>query len=146
MTPVHVASDAAVEAAARAAFDHAGTRYEAAGEEVLAWEETTEDAREYYRTMLRRAINAAWAVDAPDDTDLATRVRALADDTRDSGCIHTQELGIRIRALVGEATGPTLHDRIEALIEKGSRYGVPHVVEVWRLRDALEAHDTGDPQ
>jgi hypothetical protein len=126
MTPVHVASDAAIEAAMRT--------IEARWPGVPTY-------------IVHKAINAAYAVDAPDDTDLATRVLALADKMQYG--VEALELGSDLapilRALVGEPTGPTLHDRIEAEIGRATSAG-PGYVTARRLRAVLEAHDTGEPQ
>jgi hypothetical protein len=99
---------------------------------------------------LRGVIAAAYAVDAPDDTDLATRVLALADRWERLRFVSANAVD-ELRALVSEATGPTLHDRIEAAVCSCT----PEFVEfhgdhqadcpALKARAAL-AHDTGEPQ
>jgi hypothetical protein len=139
-------SDAAIEAAAREFWNamHAV--------DMRPWPRESEGIRLLYEVAAEAALNAAYAVDAPDDTDLATRVQALADEWDKSPHIARMQDADDLRALVGEATGPTLHDRIkEAMNVAENRvlakrnHGAVLADLLIDLRAAL-AHDTGEPR
>jgi hypothetical protein len=168
MTPVHVASDAAVHAAMLALDRHQATMYRITEPGLrqdgshetscsCGWNGATADFRHH---RAQTAVNAAWAVDAPDDTDLAARIETLIDQCTFNAYGEAWLYVPRLRAaLVGEATGPTLHERIDALADKweaqqrtpsaGGHYGKGAYDQQARcirdLRAAL-AHDTGEPQ